>query len=103
MEEESINNIHIVRFYFNTHSTSVQLHQFVGDEGHIFIEDEKTGLKAGDRIVRIGLGKKFTDVRNLDSEAILALIPKKENVKICFDVLTGNYDSELDLPEVSTF
>ena len=50
--EESTNDIHIVRYFFSTHSTSLQLHQFCGDNGFIFVANDQTKLEPGDRIFR---------------------------------------------------
>ena len=94
-------NIFIKRFHFHTQATSVQLHQFCGDNGFVVNQDDQLGLAVGDRIVRLAVGKKFTDIRNLNRDAILGMIPHQDKIKVAIDVLTGNYPRELDLLQVT--
>ena len=103
MEVEEDNNF-FVRYYFSTHPTSIQLHEFCGYGGFVLIPDDKTELISGNRIVRIGIGKnKWTDIRGMVANAIAALIPKKDNIRISFDALVGDYPDNLNNLEVSIF
>ena len=103
MEVEEDNNF-FVRYYFSTHPTSIQLHEFCGYGGFVLIPDDKTELINGNRIVRIGIGRnKWTDIRGMEANAIAALIPKKDNIRISFDALVGDYPDNLNSLEVSIF
>ena len=65
MEVDDDNNF-FVRYYFSTHPTSIQLHEFCGNGGFVLIPDDKTELINGNRIVRIGIGRnKWTDIREI--------------------------------------
>ena len=88
-DQDSTEDDHFKRYYFHTHVTSLQLHQFCGDFGYVTTPNDQVNVGPGDRIVRVAIGKKLTDVRGLNKEAILALIPKKDGIRVSFDVLTG--------------
>ena len=102
-DDDDIDNNHYIRYYFNTHVTSIQLHQFLGDYGYVATPNDQLNIGPGDRIVRVGIGKKLTDVRGLDKEDILAIIPRQDGIRVTFDVLKGNYPEDLDLLEVRFF
>ena len=46
MEVDDDNNF-FVRYYFSTHPTSIQLHEFCGNGGFVLIPDDKTELIIG--------------------------------------------------------